>query len=141
MLDGEELNECVQKAFSDLPLDTIARSYLGHHQMVNAIVHDNGGDHHMRNSSGLHCGVRRQSVVLYDEDEATTPSGIYVAEQPVGRTVDEQTQKWKYAVPDVSQRDITGLNSTERNFLERYLPRTSRLWENLATFNLMNEDE
>ena len=48
LLDGEDLNNCVQLAFENLPLDTIARSYLGHHQMVCAIVKDQGGDQHMK---------------------------------------------------------------------------------------------
>ena len=68
VLDGEELNTYVQVAFENLPLDTVARSYLGHHQMVNAIVEDNGDDNHMRSTSGSHCGVRRQSVVICDNE-------------------------------------------------------------------------
>ena len=48
VLEGEEINNCVIRSFNDLPLSTIARSYLNHHQMVCAIVHDEGGDDHMR---------------------------------------------------------------------------------------------
>ena len=140
VLDGEELNTCVRVAFENLPLDTVARAYLGHHQMVNAIIEDNGGDNHMRTTSGLHCGVRRQSDVLYN-DANLSPSGIYVAEQPIGSTVEEQARSWKYNVPVVSTRDICKLNQSELNFLERHLPVDSDLWTEVATFNLINEEE
>ena len=108
--------------------------------MVNAIIEDNGGDNHMRTSSGLHCGVRRQSVVMVDE-ENLSPCGVFVAEQPHGDTVEEQTRSWKYSVPDVSTRDVCALNQSELYFLERYLPVDSDLWESVATFNLLNEEE
>ena len=89
----------------------------------------------MNQSNGIHCGVRRQSVIMFDENE-NTPTGIYVAEQPVGETVEEQARAWKYAAPDVSERDLCLLNHTETNFLERYLPVYSGLWVTVAAHNL-----
>ena len=140
VLDGTELNMCVEKAYSNLQNNTIARSHLGHHQMVAAIVRDNGGDLHMREKNGLHCGVRKQSIVMYDEN-STTPSGIFVAEQPVGETVEEQSRGWKYIVPDVSDRSTTILNRTETNFLEHYLPRNNETWQEVAAHNLIVDGE
>ena len=141
VLDGEELSKCVSNAYNNLPIDTVARSYLGHHQIVNAIVKDNGGDDHMRVRGGLHCNVRRKSVIMYEEG-TTTPSGIFVAEEEEGETVEEQTRKWKYKKPDVSNRSIINLNATELNFFEQHLPRDCDLWMEVAAHNLMvSEDE
>ena len=91
----------------------------------------------------MHVNVRRKSVVTYDE-ENSTPTGIFVAEQPVGPTVYEQTVGWKYPIPDVSEIEILSLNNTELNFLEVYLPRNSHLWTTVASHNLLqshNSDE
>ena len=108
--------------------------------MVCAIANDHGGDQHMKQKDGLHCSVRRNSVVTYDE-ENSTPTGIFVAEQPVGATVCEQTVGWKYPTPDVSQVEITSLNNTELNFLEVYLPRNSHLWTTVASHNLLQSHD
>ena len=62
LLDGKELNNCVVEAYNNLSLKTIARSYLGHHQMAAASVEDNGGNQHMRRNNGLHCNIRKNSV-------------------------------------------------------------------------------
>ena len=140
VLDGEELNNCVQLAYENLPVTTIARAYLGHHQMVCAIANDQGGDQHVKEKDGLHCNVRRKSVVTYD-DNNSTPTGIFVAEQPVGATVHEQTVGWKYPVPDVSAHEILRLNTTELNFLEVHLPRNSHDWATVAAYNLLQSQQ
>ena len=57
---------------------------------------------------------------------------FFVAEEEEGETVEEQTRKWKYKKPDVSNRCITNLNSTELNFFEQHLPRDCDLWMEVA---------
>ena len=47
MLEGDEINTCVQQAWTQLPKTTISRTYLHHHQIVAAIVRDNGGEDFM----------------------------------------------------------------------------------------------
>ena len=113
VLDWEELNNCVTNSYNNLPLDTVARSYLGHHQIVNAIARDNGGDDHMKEKNGIHVGVRKNCVPIYDETEGTKSIGVFVVQRPDGATVEEQVQNWKYEKPDVSQREITCLNKSE----------------------------
>jgi hypothetical protein len=69
----------VQRVWQKLPLDIIARPYLGHHQIVHAIVRDKGGDRFVREKTGVHCGGEKASVPYYDEN-ATLPAGIEVVE-------------------------------------------------------------
>ena len=64
------------------------------------------------------------------------PVGIYVVEQPVGESVEEQVQQWKYMTPDVSNRDISCLNETELQFFEHHLPTDCDLWEEVVAHNL-----
>jgi hypothetical protein len=43
LIDNEELWSYVKEVWEELPVETIARAYHSHHQVVNAIAHDNGG--------------------------------------------------------------------------------------------------
>ena len=123
ILEGDEINACVQQAWQQMPKTTISRAYLHHHQTVSAIV-----------PGGLHCGVRCHSLPLFDE-EGTSAIGIYVAEEPMGLDVDEQLEEnanqstWKYPIPNVSDVDIiTNLNRGELRFFYDSLSRQSQLW-------------
>lgn len=128
LLEGDEINNCVQRAWNELQNTTLCRTYLHHHQIAAAIVRDNGGDDFMQEGGGLHCGVRRHSTPLYDE-EGKKAIGIYVMEEDIDETIDEQLEKWKYKIPDVSHLDpLTVLLDCELRFLHKNLPRTSELW-------------
>lgn len=43
-LEAEDLYRTVVKVWNELPLETIARSYLGHHQLVNVIYRGRRSD-------------------------------------------------------------------------------------------------
>ena len=126
MLEGDEINTCVQQAWTQLPKTTISRTYLHHHQIVAAIVRDNGGDDFMTEPGGLHCGVRSNSIPIYDEENSST-IGISVNEV-LEPNVDEQLQNaarptWKYPIPNVEGEHILScLNSSELRFLHNSLP-------------------
>ena len=56
--------------------ETIARAYTGHHQVVNAIYRDEGGDMHMKEKGGLHFGIRKLCTPFFDTEEQAQPSGV-----------------------------------------------------------------
>jgi hypothetical protein len=53
-----QLWAAVQKAWKEFPLDVIGRSYVMHHQVVNAIVDCKGGDGFLRAKSYFHANIR-----------------------------------------------------------------------------------
>lgn len=79
VLQGEELWSAMQKCWNAFPEETIARSFLHHHQMVNAIIRFKGEDSFAEEHKGLHCNVRKHFVAHCDEN-ATIPSGAQMAE-------------------------------------------------------------
>ena len=96
----------------------------------------------MKRRNGMHCNVRKHSVIMYDET-TNNATGVFVAKQLIGETVDDQLSKWRYDLPDVSSRELTLLNKTELLFLEKYLPVGSEYWEDVASHNLLvhSDDE
>jgi hypothetical protein len=152
VLEGEELNDCVQNAWNNLSCATIARAYLHHHQIVNAIARDEGGDDFIKEKGGLHCGVRKHAVHYFDNEESTEPSGVYVVDE-VCESADDTllaqtpidpitgTRRWKYPVPQVSQYNpLEYLNVHEKNCLVENLPISSHLWESMAVDLLCGQE-
>jgi hypothetical protein len=80
VLEGEQLWTCVQQVWNELPLTTIARAYTAHHQIVNAIHRDEGGDQHMKDKGGLHCGVRRMCLPYFEDKDSQEPVGVKILE-------------------------------------------------------------
>jgi hypothetical protein len=58
VIDNEELWSYVLAVYGELSVETIARAYMSHHQVVNAIADDNGGDAFVREKKALHFGIR-----------------------------------------------------------------------------------
>ena len=56
-LDADEIWKYAHTAFNNFPLDVIARSYANHHQIVNAIFHDEGRDDFTRAKNALHVSM------------------------------------------------------------------------------------
>ena len=56
-LEGEEIWQFAKQAFDNLPDHVIAKSYAQHHQFVNAIFHDKGGDDFTHEENALHVGA------------------------------------------------------------------------------------
>jgi hypothetical protein len=103
VLEGEELWSLVTDCYHNLPHETIARAYLGHHQMVNAIARDLGKDDFARERGGLHCGIRNCCIPYFDSDNSTTPCGVEVVQSLETDVNEEMEQKQlKYPTPDVS---------------------------------------
>lgn len=103
VLKEEELWLTIKLAWNNkLPEETIARSYAGHHQIVNAIVERNGGDHFVRGKNGLTFGIRKHCVPYY-LGEATTPAGVEMITERVhnGKSVIERSGL-KCSNPDVN---------------------------------------
>jgi hypothetical protein len=76
LIDKEELWSYVEEVWEELLLEAIARAYHSHHQVVNAIAHDKGGDDFIREKKALHFGIRKHCVPYYDSEEAEEPSGV-----------------------------------------------------------------
>jgi hypothetical protein len=102
-LEGEKLWEGIDTVYNEFPEETLARGYVHHSQMVNAIYHCDGGDDFVKGSGALHCGVRRACVPFYNNDGETdgAPSGVQIVE-----SLDEvDMSNLRYPRPDVSQYD------------------------------------
>ena len=61
LLDGDDINNCVQQAWRDLPTTTILIAYLHDHQNANAIFFYNA-------ARGLHYSVCCYSLPIYDKE-------------------------------------------------------------------------
>jgi hypothetical protein len=102
-----------QQAWQERPVSHIARSYVGHHQIVNAIIWDKGGDQFAREKGGLHCGIRKAFVPCFQEDEhgnlSEHATGVQLFEVP-----DEvEADKLKYETP----QDIDSYDDTIHKYL------------------------
>ena len=73
-LEGEEIWQFAKQAFDNLPDNVIAKSYALHHQFVNAIFRDKGGDDFTREKNALHVGSRRHFLPYHDQEGGTTAS-------------------------------------------------------------------
>ena len=67
MMRGEELYESVKKVWNDRRnLPDLARSYAGHHQIVCAMLENDGGNDYLRERKGLSFGVRKAFMTTED---------------------------------------------------------------------------
>lgn len=128
-LEGEELYRLAKQAWDELPLSTIARSYAGHHQIVNAIAQSKGGDDFLREKGGLHCGIRQAFVACFENETSTEPCGVRLVDL-YDEVPDDvlQGKQLKYPKPDVSTLDSkynTFLSKEELEVLEKHLPEGS----------------
>ena len=64
VMDIDKAWNIVQQCYNNMSMDTIARAYVHHHQMVNAINECNGGDEYAKRRGGLHCGIRRSMMTV-----------------------------------------------------------------------------
>jgi len=80
VLEGEQLWQYIKRVWETMKLTTIARTYAGHHQIVNAIVKCKGKDDFAKDHKGLHCGIRKMYVPYYESENQEQPSGVEVFE-------------------------------------------------------------
>ena len=74
-----------EEVFWNYPEEKIARAYSGTHQIVNAMYKEKGGDKFAQAKGGLHCGIRKAFVPVYEGDEPgenATHVGVELYESP-----------------------------------------------------------
>jgi hypothetical protein len=130
LIDNEELWSYVEQVWEEFPLETIARAYAGHHQVVNAIAHDEGGDDFVRVKKALHFGIRKHCVPYYDNEEAEEPSGVEMIQ-----SIDcGDTNRLRYKNPDVSELDMADfLSEQELGVLFENLEEETDAWMQVST--------
>jgi hypothetical protein len=114
----DQLWEAIQSCWRDFPLDVIARSYVMHHQVVNAIASCAGGDQFLRDKSYFHANVRKCCVNTVDEEGAPTGVEVVTALEPI----ETDGRKFVYSKPDVSAYDPSSLTEAELDVLYQELP-------------------
>ena len=67
-MSEDETWEAAKKVWEQFDLPTIARAFVFHHQMVNAIAADQGGDEFAAQEGGISCRVRRNCVPFCGSD-------------------------------------------------------------------------
>ena len=91
----------VQNAWEEFSEETVARAYFGHHQYMNAMMHNNGGNWHMKDKGRLYANIRKCTVPYLLSEESTEPTGVEVIETLAKEdVVDYQSSGLKYQTPD-----------------------------------------
>lgn len=125
VLETEQLWTLVKKCWEDFPLDTIARAYSGHHQIVNAIAKCEGGDEFAREHQGLHCGIRKHCIPFYENEGSTQPTGVEMIES---MELQRDVPELKYPTPEVDQYPLDMLDEQELRCLVEGLPEDHDDW-------------
>eukprot|EP00978_Attheya_sp_CCMP212_P014295 scaffold36374_cov58-Attheya_sp.AAC.1 len=139
-LQGEALWDAIEKVWNECPEETLARAYVHHGQMVNAIFHCDGGDEFAKGSGALHCGVWKACVPYYNnEDEETAGGGAPSGGVEIIESLDEVDMSGlRYSQPDISglnpadYRQMAELEALVENMdvdcdlFERYIPLRSQ---------------
>ena len=105
LLKGEQLNQTVRKVWND-ERNTVAmsRAFAGHHQIVCAILQNNGDNSYLSRKGGLSFGIRK-NFVCDEEGEGVVP--ITMAPQHKNETAQGEIRKMKYQVPKLSDLPVT----------------------------------
>jgi hypothetical protein len=98
--------ELANTVWGDFPVETLARAYAGHHQIINAIFRDKGGDTFAQEKNGIHCGIRNKVHLpkyASEDGEDEKPIGVEVYDCPdeVGGI-----RQLKYPTPGVNEEMI-----------------------------------
>jgi hypothetical protein len=121
LLSQDQLWDVIQGCWNAFPLDVIVRSYVMHHQVVNAIASCQGGDQFLRDKSYFHANVRKCCVSTVDDDGCPTGVEVVTAlEQSIDTDLD--SRKFVYRKPDVSAYDPSSLTESELELLFKEVP-------------------
>jgi hypothetical protein len=98
--------ELANTVWGDFPVETLARAYAGHHQIINGIFRDKGGDTFAQEKNGLHCGIRMVYLPKYasedpGEDEKPIRVEVYDCPDEVGGI-----RQLKYTTPELNEEMI-----------------------------------
>jgi hypothetical protein len=123
LFSQDQLWAAIQLTWASFPLDVISRSYVMHHQVVNAIASCKGGDGFMREKNYFHANVRKCCVSTVDPSNGT-PTGVEVVtalEESIDTDVAD-TRKFVYHKPDVRSYDPASLTEAEIDLLYQEMP-------------------
>ena len=105
----EEIWTHAKAAWDDLTPSDIARSFMSHHQIVNAIIQHDGTNAFIRERGGLHFGIRRTYQA--------TDDGMQLLEREEVE-VDDNAPALRFQPPEydpgLEQRWLSGLNDAEK---------------------------
>jgi hypothetical protein len=140
LFSQDQLWDAIQSCWKQFPLDTIARSYIMHHQVVNAIAACQGGDQFLRDKSYFHANVRKCCVSTVDEEGR--PTGVEVV-TALEQSIDtDKPVKFVYGKPDVSAYDPSSLTGAELDLLFKEAPVNHPLFGSISqawAVNQLNE--
>lgn len=111
----DELWKAVHKCYWEFSKDTLGRAHMRHSQIVSAIAECKGTDAFVRESSRLHCGVRKCCVAVCDNNG--NPYGVEV----VTAYDDEENEKpmLRYKRPIIQNNEVMeNLDHMKRSELE-----------------------
>jgi hypothetical protein len=131
LFSQDQLWEAIQDCWNAFPLDTIGRSYVMHHQVVNAIASCQGGDQFLRDKSYFHANVRKCCVSTVDEEGRPTGVEVFTALEE-STDIDTPTRKFVYSKPDVSAYDPSSLTEPELDLLYQETPVDRALFGGIA---------
>ena len=111
----EEIWTHAKAAWDDLTPSDIARSFMSHHQIVNAIIKHKGTNDFIRERGGLHFGIR--------QTYQATDDGMQLLEREEVE-VDDNAPALKFQPPEydpsLEQRWLDGLNDAEKHSVTRW---------------------
>ena len=114
-LKGENLWKSVVRVWKNYKLETLAKTYLHHTQMVNAIHQCKGGDQFQKDKKSLHCGIQRIIQPFYKDVNDNHPCGVQILQTLEPIQVDEHL---RYLTPDTDAEDPSQfLTKQELGFL------------------------
>jgi hypothetical protein len=127
LFSQDQLWQAIKLAWETFPLDVIARSYIMHHQVVNAIAACEGSDEFLREKSSFHANVRKCCVSTM-EDGRPTGVEVVTALEPVNF----DSRKFVYPQPEVSSYDPAKLTEAELDLLYKETPADHPLFDGIA---------
>jgi hypothetical protein len=127
----DQLWGAIKVCWSAFPLDTIARSYIMHHQVVNAIASCKGGDGFMREKNYFHANVRKCCVSTMEDGVPTGVEVVTALEQSID-TDGADSRKFIYHQPDVRSYDPSRLTEAELDLLYQETPVTHPLFGGIS---------
>jgi hypothetical protein len=136
----DQLWPAIQLCWKEFPLDTIARSYIMHHQVVNAIASCEGSDEFLREKCSFHANVRKCCVSRVDEEGRPNGVEVVTALAPVNF----DSRKFVYPQPDVSAYDPSLLTEAELDLLFKETPADHALFGGISqawAVNQLEEDD
>ena len=129
----DEIWETVEKCWEDFDMDTLARAFVRHHQIVNAIAEEKGGDNFVKNNN-LHCNVRNCCKSTYDEDGYAT--GVEVVTVYDNESPTDCVRSFRLPDPEITeellQENLVRMTSYQLEKLIEWMPQDHEWFEHIA---------